>query len=1218
MLKNIKLHYIENIALLDLWLYFILLIITLVISYIYIGMFFNLSPLSNFYIMFFDILEKKKKDIIEKVLGKNIFNKMKSQSLEKRETNIKHEQTIGGLYNSGNSCYINCILQSFASLNELEHILEKLSKEHDNPIASATFSIIFKLNHSSSLSRTHSTSKLVKTLSLHKKIFGYEQQDAQEFFQILTTQLNAEILKMSKKYTEKGFSDSIKTRSENFDIKNEIKSPFNGLMANRLECMSCGFSEGIIHSLFTSVSLPLSSKELCSLEDCLSEYVNKEMIEDILCQKCSLIASKNDLEFLLKSLPDSEISQIIRKKLNAIISALETEMLDADYLKEFKLPRLVNSVKSKQIMFARLPKILTLHINRSSISPVNGSIYKNTAPITFPLILDLNKYTTSYSTLWTDPLQTMSMHINQKKSLKYELKSIIVHYGSHTSGHYVTFRKTPKGWFKISDRNVRESTIEEVLQSGNVFMLMYEKLKDNLNINQIIQNFKSENYTKPCTIKYFSSVFNNENENYKKEFQTKSKTQNLSDTSTINDTNYLYPIMKTSKFIKFILLKKYAMFQVHKQNKHFPTLKKILIGGIAAFFSKVFGKCISLSGSTSCPSFNTSLISTSINNTFPFLSSVSTTKDFDRKFESYIRENYTIGKYGNYYKCLTENILNIDDFYARYTRTVLCASIVQESIIACNLTAADSPPICADTCAEWVSSQALILQRHCTNRTLKNDLSLIRVDFEICTSPSASFSLECIKGRSNEPQSCGFGTNILGLCQYCNSFSQDSIDTCCIVSNLSQCSVFNYSTSVNIPSYLIPNSTTSASLLNVTNSSSLPVAPINKQEKNIAGLSKKTISFIIILSIIIVLIILSLLILLIILSYTRRRNKDIISEQLNNLNQIFSRNKDLHKDDFSSFFKTNSSALNYNSVSAEKNPDHFNAIIPVDTEEKMHPFTNNENKQIRNFSNFYNIANLSKSYKSQNPTSFSLNLNSYRTLNHHSSQMTENNPGTINTSAFRSSKSRPASSIGEDRISIFPTIMSMKDYYSDHQITRNTEVVALYMYKPKMPDEMTLEKGDIIHVVSVWDDGWCSGIKTGKMSNFDSEKNTSKDDIEYLENINKNASESKTQAQTDELIIKVFPLVCVCHKDSWKKIVISDISPSSTLKSAPLNTTHRILHTSENNIALSLNEKNIRFGNIEHDIKITKEIRRKSFPEIWSVNKFMNSKFKEQFEVNPS
>ncbi|KAG5513797.1 hypothetical protein PMAC_000835 [Pneumocystis sp. 'macacae'] len=824
---------------------------------------------------------------------------------------------------------------------------------------------------------------------------------------------------MSKRHTEKGFSDSIKTRSENFNIRNKIKSPFDGLMANKLECMNCGFSEGIIHSLFTSVSLPLSSKELCSLEDCLSAYVNKEIIEDILCQKCSLIASKSDLEILLKSLPDSEISRTIKKKLNAIISALETEVLDAEYLKEFKLPRLVNTVKSKQIMFARLPKILTLHINRSTISPINGSIYKNTASITFPLILDLNKYTTSYSNLWIDPLQTMSVDVNQKNPLKYELKSIIVHYGSHTSGHYITFRKTPKGWFKISDRNVWACTIEEVLQSGNVFMLMYEEMKNTLN--------------------------------------------------------------------------KYS----------------------------------------------------------PFLSFIENVSDFDQKLESYI----------------IESISNTDNFYARYTKTILCASMIQESITACNLTAENSRPVCASTCVDWTNSQAFILQYYCTNRTLENDLSLIRADFALCTSPSQSFSLDCVKG----------------LCQYCNSFSQNSMDMCCIVSNLSQCTIFNYSDSLSLPSCTRPNFTEIISP-NTTDSDSLHITSINKdrqEEKDAGVLPRGTISFIIIFSIIIIFIILSLLILLIILSCNRRKkNKNIPSEQPSNLNQHFIRKHSSHKNNILSFFETSNSNLNYNTTLIEKDSDYFNRIV-VTVPEKGHPQKINEDKQTKRINNLYNISDLNKNYKlSQNA---SLNLSSYRTLNHHASQITENNAGSINTNAFKSSRSRPASSVGEDRTTVLPVIMSIKDYYSDHQITRNTEVVALYMYEPKMPDEMTLERGDIIYVVSVWDDGWCSGIKIGKINNFNSKKNS----IKYLEDTINNISESKTKAQTDELIIKVFPL-----------IIKLDISPSSTLKSAPPNITHKVFYTSENNISSQLNEKNMKFKTIGHDIKLEKEIRRKSFPGI--------------------
>ncbi|KTW32707.1 uncharacterized protein T551_00192 [Pneumocystis jirovecii RU7] len=641
------------------------------------------------------------------------------------------------------------------------------------------------------------------------------------------------------------------------------------------------------------------------------------------------------------------------------------------------------------------------------------------------------------------------------------------------------------------------------------------------------------------------------------------------------------------------------MFQVLKQHKHPPTLKRLLIGGIATLASSIYGKCISLAGSKSCPSFSTSLISTTINNTFPFLSFIENASDFDEKLESYIINNYTFNKYASYYKCPLENISNINSFYARYTKTVLCASMVQESITACNLTAANSRPVCADTCIDWTNSEAFILQYHCTNRALKNDLSLIRADFTVCTSPNRSFSSDCIKGEANEPSSCGFGTNILGLCQYCNSFSQNSIDVCCIISNLSQCTTFNYSDSLSLPSYIRPNFT-ETTLPNTTDSNSLPITPTNenKQRKDdTERLPHRTISFIVVFSIIIILVILSLLVLLIILSCNKRRkNENIASKQSNNLNQHFIREHNLQKNSLLSFFGTaNNSNLNYNTTLVEKSSDYFSRTI-IATPEKDLSRTNNESKQTKSFNNLYNISNLNKNHELSQNTS--LNLSSYRTLNHHESQITEINTESINTNAFKSSKSRPTSSVGEDRATVLPIIMSIKDYYSDHQITRNTEVVALYMYEPKMPDEMTLERGDIIYVVSVWDDGWCSGIKIGKMDNFNSKRNSiSENSIKYLEDTINNISETKTKAQTDELIIRVFPLVCVCHKDSWKDIIKSDISPSSTLKSAPPNIAHKIFYTSENNVSSKL-EKNIKFETIGNNIKITKEIRRKSFPEI--------------------
>ncbi|KTW26673.1 hypothetical protein T552_02682 [Pneumocystis carinii B80] len=661
------------------------------------------------------------------------------------------------------------------------------------------------------------------------------------------------------------------------------------------------------------------------------------------------------------------------------------------------------------------------------------------------------------------------------------------------------------------------------------------------------------------------------------------------------------------------------MFQVHKRSKHLPTLKKIFIGGIAALISKVFGKCISLSGSKSCPSFNTSSISTIANNTLysPFLSLVSNVNEFDEQLESYIANHYTKDKYGNFYGCSMEDISDTHKFYARFTKTILCASVIQESIVACNLTAANSRPVCADTCAEWTSSEASILQHYCTNRTLENDLSLIRFDFSVCTSPSASFSLECIKGKSNEPQSCGFGTNILELCQYCNSSFSNSIDTCCALSNLSHCASLNYSISVPSLTDLIPTFTTSTTS-NTISSSSLPTIPINKQEKNNAAkLSQKTISFIIILSIVIIIIILSLLILLIILSFNKRRKIRNTMSKLNAKQPFIE--EDPYKRNYLSLFRTenNSNTLNHSTIPIQRNYDYFNRAIITSTSEKELPSINNQNKQFKSYKNSYNIANSNKNQKLYQNTTPSLKFDSYKSLNHNTSQITENNSESINTITLKNSKSRPTSSIEQDRVAILPIVMSMKDYYSDHQITRNTEVVALYIYEPKMPDEMILERGDIIHVVSVWDDGWCSGIKIGKLDNFNT-KNAFKNNIKCLQSTSKNISKLETEIQIDELTIKAFPLVCVCHKDSWKDVIESDISPSSTLKSAPPNINRQIFNNFENNISSQFNEKNINFENAGHDIKIAKEPRRKSFPEIWPINRLINSKFKEQFEIIPS
>lgn len=55
-------------------------------------------------------------------------------------------------------------------------------------------------------------------------------------------------------------------------------------------------------------------------------------------------------------------------------------------------------------------------------------------------------------------------------------------------------------------------------------------------------------------------------------------------------------------------------------------------------------------------------------------------------------------RYGNLFGCSNIDTSNTTDFYARYTFSFICNALVQTSIEPCQLSAADSRPLCADTC----------------------------------------------------------------------------------------------------------------------------------------------------------------------------------------------------------------------------------------------------------------------------------------------------------------------------------------------------------------------------------------------------------------------------------------------------------------------------------------------------------------------------------------
>lgn len=52
-----------------------------------------------------------------------------------------------------------------------------------------------------------------------------------------------------------------------------------------------------------------------------------------------------------------------------------------------------------------------------------------------------------------------------------------------------------------------------------------------------------------------------------------------------------------------------------------------------------------------------------------------------------------------------------------------------------------------------------------------------------------------------------------------------------------------------------------------------------------------------------------------------------------------------------------------------------------------------------------------------------------------------------------------------------------KDYYSQDEIHPNDKVSTLWAYQPRAADEFELERGDMLKVVGIWDDGWATGVR---------------------------------------------------------------------------------------------------------------------------------------------
>lgn len=388
------------------------------------------------------------------------------------EASSTRKKGVVGLSNTANDCFINSILQALAGLPDLrkylireihrrkldgpelyhvdveKHELErrstrpwKLEALQKGYVTQALKEVLDRLNERPLYKKTISPQPFIQALEY---AFGTrisrQQQDAQEFLQIVTERLCDEYhagtkvrrsaqandsVTVEDSASERAPGDSEKETGDSDQEKDDSPPdeegfPFEGKIESQIECLTCGFKPKPSVSTFVTLTLNVPQTSSTSLNKCLDGVFRVEHIDDFKCEYCRLEHAIQSKTRELGQASSAEAQQVLQSDLAKLQKALETDPEKPP--EDVKLPDASLAPKrriARHMYISSFPKVLALHLSRSVFA--YGSVStKNMAKVNFPESLPLGGL------------------VNRNN---YRLLGMVSHKGTHSSGHYESFRR---------------------------------------------------------------------------------------------------------------------------------------------------------------------------------------------------------------------------------------------------------------------------------------------------------------------------------------------------------------------------------------------------------------------------------------------------------------------------------------------------------------------------------------------------------------------------------------------------------------------------------------------------------------------------------------------------------------------------------------------------------------------------------------------------------